>query len=212
MVNLPLQETGSTNLANSSAGLHGCLFNLTRDELTQAFARETPGGTAYPSPTLSQQHADGLEVIAKLKQSFSARSIDAVADDYIEKYGGNRFRGLKSALNAWRTCWDHRKFGDIHSDGRSFHFDPLPHWHLAKLLIVLYLSREVGVDQGPFEIPRCKLGDSEPRTLAQEKLVLWVHKLRRGEKIHNHEIAPAGLGPRVMREDGSRILLIMEHL
>ncbi|KIW20478.1 hypothetical protein PV08_01053 [Exophiala spinifera] len=158
-------------------GLHGCIFNMTREEMLFA----TWEDNTAPSTNLFQTTA--ATMVKQLQSSLTAETIDAIADGFIGTYGGKTFTRLNSALNAWRQCWQSRVFRDLQNDGNNFLCDPLPFWHLAKLLLMLRLARVAGAEEPMLALLKVRHGPMWDRSFAQDGVLSWLRRLwpSRGE-------------------------------
>ena len=145
-------------------------------------------------------------LIRRLRDNFCSSTVEDVADEVIKTQSDLAFRDLNSTLNAWRRSWDHRKFHDPQSDGRTFSADPLPFWDLAKLLIVLYLNPERHDVHDLLRVPVIHFGDMNSKTASQEKVFSWLKTLRDdpGEEDWRSLLASGG--------DNSRVLLLTRPL
>ena len=151
-------------------------------------------------------------VTDRLKTDFSPSTIDAVADDLIRTHGVPAIQEIAFALNAWRSSWDSRVFGDNQSDGQNFSADPMPFWHLAKLFIVLYLLGDLHTGSSEMRIPRARVGDTKGKLLVQEGIVSWLRKLGTDQSERPDQTATAVTDPSTGEQDGSRVLLLMRPL
>ncbi|CAM1504821.1 Fc.00g024120.m01.CDS01 [Cosmosporella sp. VM-42] len=206
--NSPLLEISGFGMFALIKGLHGILFNLTREEVMPLFFSDLN----HAGTTQMQSLTDCREISEKLTEDFSAETVETIADNFIEKYGGNACRSLNSTLNAWRQIWETREFRDSHSDGTNFSCDPLPFWFLAKVFLMIRLVRCFLSHENVLDIPRGKPAHLRARTLAQGKLNSWLQRFRPHKTSHVSPENPADYVPMVTRQDESRILLLMSPL
>lgn len=153
--------------------LHGSLFNLTRDEV---MAMVLDANSVSPS-TSRRFRESARAVIEGLRRELSTRTIERLADGFVDSCGGEAMRRLNSALNAWAQCWESRIFSDCQVDFKKFLCNPLPFWHLAKLFMILRLARVAGVEEPSFSMHKIRLEDVSGKTYAQNKVVAWLQTL-----------------------------------
>lgn len=142
----------------------------------------------------------------RLQLNFCRSTLENVADEVIKTQGGLVFQELNSTLNAWRMSWDHRKFQDPQSDGKTFTADPLPFWHLVKLLIVLHLNTGGLESHEQLQLPAIQPGDMKSKMMGQEKVSSWLKMLRENPGNDDCESLVDSEG------SNSRVLLLMRPL
>lgn len=142
----------------------------------------------------------------QLQLNFCRSTLENVADEVINTQGGLVFQELNSTLNAWRTAWENRKFKDPQSDGKTFSADPLPFWHLGKLLIVLHLNTGGLEYHDQLRVPAIQSGDLQSKMMGQEKVSSWLKMLREDSGEDDCESLDNSEG------SNSRVLLLMGPL
>jgi hypothetical protein len=115
----------------------------------------------------------------RLLQDLSGPMVASLADEATDSDRCSaQLKNINDALNNWRSTWDLRLFRELWCENDSFFNDPLPFWWLAKLYVLLHLSRNsIGLDS-EFAISRAEFGSGETVFATQAKIVKWFSRFR----------------------------------
>jgi hypothetical protein len=121
--------------------------------------------------------------VSRLQQAFADNSIVALADDLVAAQDSATLKNINRTLDMWRTNWDLRGCQAFRQEKRTLSTDPVKYWWLAKLYLVLHLSRHSIHKASEFAIPESgSKNEQEKLQEIQLKVLGWLSRFRKGRE------------------------------